>query len=509
MKTIIVNLVAGPGSGKCFSKNTKVLMYDGTVKNVEDIIIGDVVMGDDSTPRKVIELHNGKSEMYRLKRSKSKDIIVSDNHILSLYNYKRDGSWYYDELTINDYMNKTKKYKHYARLYKKDVVFNNNDELKVEPYYLGYWLGDGVSESLNRFCTADSEILEYCSDYANRLGLKINQSSHKEYTKCQTYTLSTGISGNNQNHPLSHKIYNLCNNKHIPLVYKTSSMESRLELIAGLIDSDGSLSRTGYDWINKNEQLSYDFYHLVNSCGLRANIKKCKKKCCDFEGDYFRVSITGEISKIPIKIERKKPKITKKDDSLSLREGFSVEPIGLGDYYGFTTDNNGRFLLDDCTVVHNSTGMAYIFSKLKMEGIDCEMVTEFAKDQTWEKNLDSLNCQFYISGQQAYRIFRLYGKVQVVITDSPVIQGVMYTDDNHIVNACVGEQKKYPNQMYYFIERKKAYNPNGRNQTEDEAIKIDYDLIKLLTDNDIRFKTVEGNRDGYDEICKDILERLK
>ena len=141
-----------------------------------------------------------------------------------------------------------------------------------------------------------------------------------------------------------------------------STLENRLALIAGLIDSDGCLNKTSYDWINKNKELAFDFYRLINSCGLRATISECQKKCGDFIGTYYRVSITGDLSIIPVKISRKICKQTIQDTTKVLREGFEIIPLGEDEFYGFTTNGNHRFVLDDCTVVHNSTGAAYIFS---------------------------------------------------------------------------------------------------------------------------------------------------
>lgn len=70
----------------CHAKGTKILMYDGTFKNVEDILVGDVLVGDDGTPRNVLELHHGYDEMYRITPEKSDGFIVNGGHILPLYN---------------------------------------------------------------------------------------------------------------------------------------------------------------------------------------------------------------------------------------------------------------------------------------------------------------------------------------------------------------------------------------------------------------------------------------
>lgn len=514
MKTpIVINLFGAPGSGKCFAKGTKVLMWNGEIKNIEDVMVGDWVMGDDSTPRKVLELHQGRAPMYLLKRSFSKDIVVSANHILSLMCYHRDKSWSYEDISIEDYLNKGVQYKHYARLYKTKVEFFTQSErqsLKIDPYYLGYWLGDGVSKSINCFCTADQEIIDYCRYYAKELGLELKQHSYKD-SKCKTYCLTKGNIGG-AHHQLSGNIYNLIKNKHIPKEYRTAVLENRLALIAGLIDSDGCLNKTSYDWINKNKTLAYDFYCLVNSCGLRATLSECQKGCGDFTGTYYRVSITGDLSIVPVKISRKICKQTIQDTTKVLRERFEVIPLGEDEFYGFTTDGNHRFVLDDCTVVHNSTGAAYIFSRLKMHGVNCELITEVAKDFTWEENKQALDCQEYVFGNQSFRMKRCREKVDVIITDSPLPLGIFYNTNpvlgEHYEQLVLDVFNTYDN-MNYGLVRDKPYNPIGRNQTETESDEIGDRIQFFLEDHNIPYILGLSTEKFYDFIITDVLLALK
>ena len=153
-----------------------------------------------------------------------------------------------------------------------------------------------------------------------------------------------------------------------------------------------------------------------------------------------------------------------------------------------------------------STGACYIFSQLKMKGIDCEYVSEFAKDKVWEHNEEVLKCQFYISGKQSYKISRVYGKVDVIITDSPILIGAIYGDyDNpKLVPAIEYEFKKY-NNLNIFIERDKPYNTNGRMQTEEEAKEKDEQLLELMKKYDVPYSTIKGNKDGYDLIVNELL----
>ena len=118
-----------------------------------------------------------------------------------------------------------------------------------------------------------------------------------------------------------------------------------------------------------------------------------------------------------------------------------------------------------------SSGAAYIFSKLKMAGIDAEYVTEFAKDKVWENNIEAFKCQFYITGKQSFRISRCFGKVDVIITDSPIVLGKIYADligRPKLGLACLEEADQYPvgSTLEIFLRRVKPYNTNGRNQTE-------------------------------------------
>lgn len=156
-----------------------------------------------------------------------------------------------------------------------------------------------------------------------------------------------------------------------------------------------------------------------------------------------------------------------------------------------------------------STGAAYIFSKLKMEGIDCEYVSEFAKDKVWEHNDEVLKCQFYITGKQSYKISRVNGKVDVIITDSPILLGALYgiSDNPHLEDAIFYEFEKYKN-LNFFVERIKKYNPNGRMQTEEEAKAIDRELKSMLEKYNVEYENVYGDIEGYEEIVKKVKEML-
>ena len=165
------------------------------------------------------------------------------------------------------------------------------------------------------------------------------------------------------------KKHKLIKNKHIPEIYKCNSREIRLELLSGIIDSDGSLSHSGYDIIQKNEKLLDDIIYLARSLGFAAYKTKCEKSCI-YKGEkktgiYYRTNIHGEgVETIPIKCERKKGnKIKRRANHLNTR--IRIEKKEVDNYYGFTLDGNHRYLLGDFQVTHNTVMSLYIICKLK------------------------------------------------------------------------------------------------------------------------------------------------
>lgn len=155
-----------------------------------------------------------------------------------------------------------------------------------------------------------------------------------------------------------------------------------------------------------------------------------------------------------------------------------------------------------------STTMAAVFAKMKMAGIDCEMATEFAKDLTWEGRTRVLQNQIYVFAKQHQRITKLIGQVDVVITDSPIILSSYYNivnNGNPLLKDLIYSEFMKCNNLNFFIDRVKGYNPNGRNQTEEEAIKFSNEIDLMLKELKIDCTHVPGNEQGVDIIFKAIM----
>lgn len=155
-----------------------------------------------------------------------------------------------------------------------------------------------------------------------------------------------------------------------------------------------------------------------------------------------------------------------------------------------------------------STIASGLFYNLKKLGYNCELALEFAKDKVWEESLKVLDDQFYIFGKQFHKIFRLNGKVDVIITDSPLIMSLYYNKmPSKYFNDFVVEQFNQFNNLTFFIERNdNAYEESGRIQTKEEAEQIDKDIKNLMSLYYIKFHTLscEIAVDEITEIIKNI-----
>ena len=150
-----------------------------------------------------------------------------------------------------------------------------------------------------------------------------------------------------------------------------------------------------------------------------------------------------------------------------------------------------------------STGAAFLFAFLKLFKVNVELVTEFAKELAWEGDKEFMaRNQLYITGQQVRRMNRLVGKVDVIITDSPLEMAALYTDDKNLKQLCKAEGAKFTNRLDFFIERTKDYNPSGRNQTFEEAKEID----KRIREANPNMQTITGDVAGYTVALNTILD---
>ena len=356
------------GGGKCLGKDTPVLMYDGSIKPVQDVTKGDLLMGPDSSPRTVLSTCAGQEMLYKITPTKGDSYIVNESHVLSLRQtglrsnpkYKsEEGKNTIVNISVREYLTKSNYFKHTHKGWRTGVEFNHQEQ-SVPSYILGVWLGDGTSRS-PEISSVDDEVIKEWMKYAENIDCSI---TIKDMTRCPIYSVISNKGGWGDNHLRNFLKNNLLfNNKHIPHFYKTGDRQQRLELLAGLIDTDGYLRNGYYDIVFKQEALAKDTIFVARSLGLAAYVKPCVKVCTNTgsKGDYWRISISGDTDMIPCRVSRRiaGPRKQKKN---VLNVGIKVEPIGDGDYYGFEISGDHLFMLGDFTVTHNTVTFSDILA---------------------------------------------------------------------------------------------------------------------------------------------------
>lgn len=357
------------------------MMYDGTIKMVQDIWPGELIMGDDSTPRTVLSTCTGHEQMYRVRPRKGEPYEVNESHILSLKYVQKRNKKHGQVLDISvlDYLKTSSDFKHNeVRGYRVPVIFPHKD-VPFDPYMFGYWLGDGASKSAV-ISSQDSTVLHYFHRTLGQYGLHIDYISGYDYR----------IKGPKPNYFFKTlKELGVIGNKHIPMIYKCNSRQLQLQVLAGLIDSDGSAIRGGWDFIQKNEKLFDDVLFLCRSLGFACYKKKCKKICTNAPGGpkigtYFRCTITGKgVEEVPCKVPRKRlEKREQIKDVLSV--GIKLEKLNVGQYFGFQLDGNHRYVLGDFTVTHNTTCALALAAHLRVRTM-IVVHKEFLANQWAEK----------------------------------------------------------------------------------------------------------------------------
>ena len=152
-----------------------------------------------------------------------------------------------------------------------------------------------------------------------------------------------------QPHPLLNEMRNLFKDDSVSMKILTASREERLEFLAGCLDTDGYLFNNCFEIVQKRKKFADAISFVARSLGFKVTTSE---KFVD-DKKYFRMFISGETSLIPTRIERKQAS-KRRQIKNACHTGFKVEKIEDGQYCGFTLNGDGRFLLGDFTVTHNT-----------------------------------------------------------------------------------------------------------------------------------------------------------
>lgn len=243
--------------------------------------------------------------------------------------------------------------------------------------------------------------------------------------------------------------------KFIPLIYKLTSVFNRLEILAGLIDTDGYHDGIGgYDYITKSPQLSHDIVFIARSLGLSAyeRIKYCK--CQTGAGGYYhRINISGNTNIIPCRIKRKQA--TKRlINKNCLVTGFKLKEAGVDDFYGFELDGDHLYLTSDFFVHHNS-GKSLIIADIASK-LDGHILVFQPSKEILEQNFAKLcsygilDCSIYSASLNSKNISRItFATIGSAINNKELFSHFKYIiiDECHFVNAKQGMYMEFLEQM--------------------------------------------------------------
>uniref|UniRef100_A0A6C0F3B4 Helicase ATP-binding domain-containing protein n=1 Tax=viral metagenome TaxID=1070528 RepID=A0A6C0F3B4_9ZZZZ len=409
------------GAGKCLGIDTPILMYDGTIKLVQNVEVGDVLMGDDSTPRNVLTLARGREKMYRINASDNEEYTVNESHILSLKANRDYGKTYKEgdvhDIAVKDYLQLSKTARSILLGYRAQIEYAERP-IQADPYVMGhimnlnYNLHSGEETSV---VTIFRSVYDYIHKVTN-LG-----TTDEEYIVHVLHYWKDPY--------FRQKMNEFRKRSHIPMEYKCNTREVRIRTLAGILDTSVATNRHVDYYITEvydNGTLAHDIVGLARSLGFGAEILVTYK---GHDRNKSLVRIYGDnIGDIPVERNyfRIKPGTCMKRKSANLYS-IKLTELDVDDYYGFEIDGNRRFVLGDHTVTHNTVMALKIVSLLKKKTLIL-VHKEFLMNQ-WIERIEE-----FLPGARV-------GKIQASVCD---------IDDKDIVIGMIQTMynKVFPQEVY-------------------------------------------------------------
>ena len=358
----------------CHAPGHQILMHGGETEDVERVKVGDWITGPDGNYREVLVLHHGEDDMYRIECKKGPTFVVNAGHILHLECtnegkglhacQKRGGE--IEHISVRDYLTKSKWWRHLRKLKTAGVEFTQyRYGRSVDPYFVGVMLGDGtLREDRTILHSQSDEVVDAASEYVATMGCRVESrmgtSVVEHHILAQDKWQRTPLKASLRDDLL---LGMKCGSKWIPDAYKCAPLNERLQLLAGLMDTDGSLCGGVFDFVSKSRSLAEDVQFVARSVGFRANMRPCQKSSQNGTvGTHYRVCISGDIDRVPCRVPYKmpSPRRQKKDWT---RYGFTVEHVGRGEYFGFTVTGDHLYL-DGNFMIHHNCGKTVLFSEV-------------------------------------------------------------------------------------------------------------------------------------------------
>lgn len=361
-----------PRTGKALRMDADILTPHGFVK-MRDIKVGDMVISDDGKPYPVTGVFpQGVMDTYRIRFSDDTFIDCTANHLWTVQtpdDRRKDrhgGKEVYRTIETREMFNNlytSDGHSKYCIEYVKPVQFSENQHI-IHPYLLGALIGDGsLSEATISLHNPEQYVIDKVSACMTA-GDELKKGKPQE-NRCDRYSI-TGMHTRRELERMG--LYGTHSwNKFIPREYLFDSVENRIQLLQGLCDTDGTVSKNTFiEYSTTSEQLCKDIIFLVRSLGGRATFKDRMGKYTK-DGEIrctrtnYRVCIKMNHGIIPVSSDKHLRKYTGKSTA-NKKYIRSIEPMQPAECQCISIASPSHlYVADDFIVTHNTQLCTFAF----------------------------------------------------------------------------------------------------------------------------------------------------
>lgn len=295
--------------------NSEIVLTDKGWNTIGKVCVGDNLIDRTGNLTKVLEIYpQGIKDVYEVEFTDGRKVKCGLNHLWS-FNYKGKLKTFklkdLIERKIFNYIDSKNYTKYYYELPKIESIQYSDKLQYVKPYTLGFLIGDGnLNHSEVRFSTNDNEIIKLIQkDLGNNYEIKKHKTKY-------SYGIKSKLQGLNNIKREIDRLNLNCKaiDKHIPVDYLKGSTEQRFELLKGLMDSDGCISKNGFiSFTTSSEKLKNDVIELLRSLGIKCSSKETNLHLRDntfnkVQSWQISISTKLEIFKLKRKLDRLKSK---------------------------------------------------------------------------------------------------------------------------------------------------------------------------------------------------------
>lgn len=361
----ILGVSLPPGVGKALANDTPILTRNGW-KNHGDLVVGDEVIGMDGNFKKVIAVRPKCMLDVLVEFTNGEKIVCHENHEWMVYDRPRHVNRTYiaetkrlENRKLESGVEKGHRGHRYSlQLPHRAYVVGEEKNLPLDPYTFGVWLGDGCNRNPT-ICCAPDDVATINKIVDNGVEMRW-KTSHKD-----TGVLYFGFDIRKQLQEMGMCYSRRVTPKHIPETYLTAPINKRLELLAGLLDTDGSLAGSKYTFSTAEETLKDSFVDLVSTFGWRACVTP-HAPCVSGSGvvgkrTCYAIGFTPDCE-IPCQLERKRNRVPHKQRAIAFKRISRTVPV---EGNCITVEGDGMYLAGRTMIpTHNTTSAEFFLTRL-------------------------------------------------------------------------------------------------------------------------------------------------